>query len=936
MSGKLVKPQRKYKKIENSLKVAQFNAQSIRNKMTHFRAMLASEELDIIGITETWINEKTRDFIGEYDIPGYKLFKKDRLTKKGGGVLLYVRNHLNPTECKIETEYEVTGANINTLGNNMKILVIYRPPNKSQEHEDELYRQLGQHANNKLAVLMGDFNAAVNWDTMNSTSYAEGQRLIDFVSNEFLHQWVEKPTRGDNILDIVLTTEDNLVSNITVGESIGKSDHKIVRFQVNIPQQKENKIVKKLDYRRSNWTSLKEYTKNLEYNETGNIDNHWDSFVGKYKEKRASCIPNRKVLPNGTPQPKWFNRTIANAIRDRDRKHKSLGSMPLQRDIVEHKKLCRKVDKLVRKAESNEEKRVASASKENPKEFYAYVNSRKPIKNNISPLKDSDGNLVTKDSEKAELMNKYFTSVFTIEDLAIIPEPTIIYRGPNPLDKISFTLDDIKKKIKKLDKFKAPGPDDIHPREIKELEEEIAPHLYKIFRKSADERKAPQGWKRGNVPPIYKKGPKEEPGNYRPVCLTSVPCKIFESIIVDLIVEHIEKNNLLLDSQHGFRQNRSCLSNLLEFFHYMLSVYDKSRAIDIIYLDFQKAFDKVPHKKLMVKTRALGIIDEVADWIEDWLTNRKQRVVINGEASEWADVTSGVPQGSVLGPLLFLIYINDIDLGLTSKIAKFADDTKLGTNAANLEDVEALRKDLIKIGEWSKKWQMPFNCGKCKVMHIGDNKNPQESYSLMENEIESVDQEEDLGIIISKDLKFTKQSIKVEKKAQKLIGYIKRQFKYRTKDTVLQLYTSLVRPHLEYAVQFWAPSLQKDIDRLEAVQARATKLVPTLRHFGYRRRMERLNLFDLQTRRLRGQLIETFKILKGITNVDYNNLFTLNTNQTRGNGYKLELKRYNTTQCGNFFTYKIANIWNRLPAEIVNSNNVDEFKKKLDKIIKTI
>ena len=181
-----------------------------------------------------------------------------------------------------------------------------------------------------------------------------------------------------------------------------------------------------------------------------------------------------------------------------------------------------------------------------------------------------------------------------------------------------------------------------------------------------------------------------------------------------------------------------------------------------------------------------------------------------------------------------------------------------------------------------------------------------------------MEQEEDLGIIISKDLKFTRQCIKVEKKAQKLIGYIKRQFKYRNKEVVLQLYTSLVRPHLEYAVQFWAPSLQKDIDRLEAVQARATKLVPSLRHFGYRRRIERLNLFDLKTRRLRGQLIETFKILKGITNVDYNNLFTLSTNQTRNNGYKLELKRYNTTLCGNYFTYKIASTWNRLPADIVN------------------
>ena len=770
---------------------------------------------------------------------------------------------------------------------------------------------------------------------MDSTSHTEGNRLLEFVRNEFLHQWVDKPTRGENILDIVLTTEDNLISNLTVGENLGKSDHRIIRFEINIPKQIEEKTIKKLDYRRGNFTQLKEYTKNLQYNEDGDIDTYNESFIKEYKENRARCIPYRKILSNGTPQPKWFNRTIGNKIKERDRKHKSMGLHPTSFERAEHKKLCREVDKLVRNAKIKEEKRIASASKENPKEFFAYVNSRKPIKNNISPLRNKEGKLVTVDKEKAEVMNKYFTSVFTIEDPTIIPEPEIKYEGPRPLDRITFTLEDIKKKIKKLNKFKSPGPDDIHPREIKELEEEIGPHFYKIFRKSADERKAPKGWKLGNVAPIYKKGPKEEPGNYRPVCLTLVPCKIFESIVVDLMVEHIEKNNLLIDSQHGFRQNRSCLSNLLEFFHNMFSIYDKSRAIDIIYLDFQKAFDKVPHKKLMVKTRALGIIEEIADWIEDWLTGRKQRVVINGEASEWADVTSGVPQGSVLGPLLFLIYINDIDVGLNSKIAKFADDTKLGTNAVDTSDVEALKKDLKKLGEWAERWQMPFNSEKCKVLHIGD-RNPQENYSLLGKEVNSVEQEEDLGIIISKDLKFTRQCIKVEKKAQKLIGYIKRQFKYRNKEVVLQLYTSLVRPHLEYVVQFWAPSLQKDIDRLEAVQARATKLVPSLRHFGYRRRIERLNLFDLKTRRLRGQLIETFKILKGITNVDYNNLFTLSTNQTRNNGYKLELKRYNTTLCGNYFTYKIANTWNRLPADLVNSNTVEEFKRKLDKIIKTL
>ena len=915
--------------------MAQFNARSIRNKTIQFRAMIASENLDIIGITETWIQEKTKDFIGEHEIPGYKLFKKDRLNKKGGGVMIYVRNHLNPIECKLETEHEVVGVNINSLGKNLLVMLTYRPPHQTIDLDNELYRLLGQEVNGKLSVIMGDFNAAVNWDCMSSKSYTEGNRLLEFVRNEFLHQWVDKPTRGDNILDIVLSTEDNLISNISVGEYLGKSDHRIVRFEINIPQKKEQKIIKKLDYRRGNITQLKEYLKTLTYNVNESIDTHWESFLENYKEKRERCIPYKKVLPDGTPQPKWFSRTIANKINERNRKHKTVVAHPTPRLKAEHKKLCREVDKLVRNAKINEEKRVASASKDNPKEFFAYVNSRKPIKNNISPLKDSEGNLITSDAQKADLMNRYFTSVFTVEDPSRIPEPTIKYEGSQPLDRINFTMEDILKKIQKLNKFKAPGPDDIHPREIKELEEEIAPHLYKLYRKSAEERKAPQGWKIGNVPPIYKKGPKEDPGNYRPVCLTSVPCKIFESIIVDLIVDHLEKNKLLLDSQHGFRQKRSCLSNLLEFFHNMFSIYDSSRAIDIIYLDFQKAFDKVPHKKLMTKVRALGIIGETADWIEDWLTGRKQRVVINGEASDWADITSGVPQGSVLGPLLFLIYINDIDIGLTSRIAKFADDTKLGTNSANPREVEALQNDLNRLGEWSDKWQMPFNCGKCKVMHIGD-KNPQANYSLLGNEIASVAQEEDLGVIISNDLKFTNQTIKVEKKAQKLIGYIKRQFSYRNKEMVLQLYTSLVRPHLEYAVQFWSPSLRKDIDRLEAVQARATKLVPSIRQFGYRRRLERLNLFDLETRRLRGQLIETFKILKGITNIDYNNLFSLSTNQTRTNGLKLELKRYNTTQCGNFITYKIANTWNKLPADAVNSNTVNEFKTKLDKIIHTL
>ena len=180
------------------------------------------------------------------------------------------------------------------------------------------------------------------------------------------------------------------------------------------------------------------------------------------------------------------------------------------------------------------------------------------------------------------------------------------------------------------------------------------------------------------------------------------------------------------------------------------------------------------------------------------------------------------------------------------------------------------------------------------------------------------------------------QCIEAVKKAQKLLGYIKRQFRTRNKETILTLYNALVRPHLEYAVQFWSPSLRKDIERLEAVQARATKLIPSIRHLGYVRRLERLNLYSLEKRRLRGQLIETFKMLKGVNNIDYRHLFTFSNNRTRSNGWKLELKRFNTSQCGNFFTYKIAPIWNRLPAEAVNSASVEQFKIELDKVIDTL
>ena len=439
---------------------------------------------------------------------------------------------------------------------------------------------------------------------------------------------------------------------------------------------------------------------------------------------QSCCIPQRKITPNGTKQPEWFNKSIAEAISNRQKAYNISKLRPSPETKVAHIKECRNVDKLIRRAKLNEEDRVAAAAKDNPKAFFAHVNSRKPVKNTIGPLKDRTGSIMSSDEGMANILNEYFTSVYTEEDTSEIPIVPIVYRGNNPLRKIEITVDKVKMKLKKLNSNKSAGPDGFYPRVIKETEEETAPHFCNIFRTSLEQRKAVRDWKLQNISPLFKKGSKDDPGNYRPISLTSVPGKMLESIIADDMMSHLEYNKLILDSQHGFRSGRSCLTNLVDFFHDMFSIYDKSRAVDIIYLDFRKAFDKVPHKRLMAKVRSLGIVDEVGDWIEDWLSDRKQRVVINGTSSGWWDVTSGVPQGSVLGPLLFIIYINDLDLGLVGKISKFANDTKMGINADSDAAVKQLQEDLRKVGEWSKKWQMPFNLDKCKIMHIGHkNKN---------------------------------------------------------------------------------------------------------------------------------------------------------------------------------------------------------------------
>ena len=314
--------------------------------------------------------------------------------------------------------------------------------------------------------------------------------------------------------------------------------------------------------------------------------------------------------------------------------------------------------------------------------------------------------------------------------------------------------------------------------------------------------------------------------------------------------------------------------------------------------------------------------------------NRKQRVALNGRYSNWGAVISGVPQGSVLGPLLFLIFINDLDEHVLSKLCKFADDTKIARVVGSEEEANKLRDDLKHLCDWANDWQMLFNVDKCVVMHLGyGNKNYR--YEMAGHKLKQTDDERDLGVLISSNGKTSKQCLAAAKKANSVLGMIRRTIKSRSKEVIVRLYKALVRPHLEYCAQVWCPYLKQDISVLEKVQRRATKMIRSCRDYSYEDRLKYTDLPSLESRRIRGDMIEVFKLIKGHEKVDVN-LFVSKSNNRRGRGhqYKLAKSRSRLDLRKYYFSNRVVNTWNSLPDPVVTVDTVNRFKAQLDRHIK--
>ena len=922
---------------KTSMQVLYTNARSLRNKLDEFKALIASNKYDIIAVTETWANCVDRDFRAEFDIGGYTLFNKDRVGRRGGGIMIYCNKEISCEEIELRNnnpDLEILVIKIKSKNSFFNFVTIYRPPNQSAETDSQFYQTLTELAREDC-VLLGDFNVA-DYTQLNDASSQAANDLTKFVEDNFLSQSVDEPTRGNNVLDLVFSTQEDMIQKLHIGDNLSTSDHKIITFVININTERSIKNHFVPDFRRSDFNGFRNELETINWDSLFTENDAESNYI--ILKERLKTIEHKYIpmkLKRNENNPRWFNREIKDLVHGRDRAHKASSRNPTENNKKNYQNLKRQVKRKIKIAKRNFEKSIADNSKRDPKRFYSYVSCKKSVKETIGPIENSNGEKVTNVKEMASVLNNFFASVFT-QELTDSPNPAVTreFQENEKLTDINVNDVDLATYIEKINNNKTPGPDNIYPRELKELKNVLINPLSKVFNDSLSTGKVPADFKIANITPIFKKGDKSLPSNYRPISLTSIAGKLLESVIRDKIVEHLDNYNLIRDSQHGFRRNKSCLTNLLQFYNTVIEDYDENSAADIIYLDFQKAFDTVPHKRLIKKLKAHGIDGKVADWIEDWLKDRKQRVVIEGEGSEYINVTSGVPQGSVLGPLLFIIYVNDLDVDLTSNLVKFADDTKISGKGNTEKNCAALQRDLDILLEWSRRWGLDFNISKCKVLQVGSN-NANHVYTLGGRPLERTRQEKDLGVIVSSDLKNHSQCAEQCKKANRILGFISRNFEYKSKDIILPLYKSLVRPQLEYAVQFWSPYLNKDIELLERVQRRATKMIPNLRNMPYEERLRMLRLPKLESRRLRGEMIEVFKILKGFEKVDSRQFFHLSeVGITRNNGLKIQVKRFRTNIAKNFFTYKVVNHWNRLPQEVVNAPSINSFKNRLDKYMK--
>ena len=508
----------------------------------------------------------------------------------------------------------------------------------------------------------------------------------------------------------------------------------------------------------------------------------------------------------------------------------------------------------------------------------------------------------------------------------------------------TISVDDVRNMLSIIDGSSAMGPDELHPLLLKNCAQVLSHPIHMVFERSLKEGIVPLAWRNSSVIPIFKKGNRYDPLNYRPISLTSVCCKTMERLVCRHITEFLEERHLLSDHQFGFRSGRSTVEQLLIVYEEVSESVDSGKLVDVVLFDYSKAFDVVRHEILLTKLYHIGIQGQVLEWVKSFLTNRVMQVSVKGQKSRSRPVTSGVPQGSVLGPLLFLIYVNHIASKLACKYKVFADDLKMyasvdrHSNQLIQEDYEALvQSDINTLHNTSQSWGLHINTDKCAVLRFSRGHRdtvPPPQYTLNGCRLPTPTSHRDLGVIVDTSLKFHEHINTLSLKVSGLCHSFLKAIVCRSPKLMLFLLTTHIRPVLEYGSCLWHTGFVEDLRKLERVQRRWTKRVEGLRDLSYAERLSELRLFSIQGRLTRADLIQYWKIFHGKSCIKAPSMFAQSqSSATRGHPLKIVVSRANTDVRQRFFSQRGVNMWNSLPAEVVTAPDLQSFKRGLAEAI---
>ena len=652
------------------------------------------------------------------------------------------------------------------------------------------------------------------------------------------------------------------------------------------------------------------------------------------------CIPNKMVTVRPWDKP-FYNGYLRRLRRAKDRAHRLAkydNTPEAWETFRNHRRYyCSEIKRLKTETQNRLLNDINDSLASDPRKWWRLIKRLSKNKSTTIPALEIDGNIISGDNEKAQAFNNYFIECSTLDDTLVNLPDNYDMLTQNNFEHLETRVDDVQKYLSQINTKKASGPDGVNPLLLKEGANQLAIVLCRLFNMSLNTGEFPRAWKLANVIPLYKKNERTSVSNYRPVSVLSSVGKVLERLVFNALFDYFRNNFLISVWQSGFIPGHSTVTHLVEMYHEFCRAVSEGKEIRIVFCDVSRAFDRVWHRGLLFKLHKCGITGSLLTWLTNYLSDRYQRVVLNGQFSSWMLIQAGVPQGSVLGPLLFLIFINDITYVVKHcQIRMFADDTSLFIEVDDrIRTAELIEQDLEAISAWAKSWLVKFSPPKTESLIISNKSNLAEHppIHMDGSALKEVTHHKHVGIILSRDLSWHNHICSIEKKARSVLNRLS-QFKYTLDRRSLErVYMSNIRPIMEYGDVIWAGGNQTDLERLDMIQKDAARVVTGA---TARCSTELLSIDvswpSLQSRRRYHRLHLFYKIVNGLSPPYLRGLLPVRVADRARYALRTSIN-YTVPMCKtnsfarSFLPYSV-NEWNRLDPEVRGASNLQLFKSK--------